>query len=88
MTFQGPGARIDAADLLAHQRRDRAERDSMKLEGTELIPTRGIPISELRALMRPGLIADEDEEQPSERLEALREQMLERARESATDGQG
>jgi hypothetical protein len=88
MTFQGPGARIDAADMLAHQRRNRAERDAMKLEGTELIPTRGIPISELRALMRPGLIADEDEEQPSERLEALREQMLERARESAADGQG
>ena len=55
MTFQGPFARIDASDLLDHQRKARAERDFMEIDGTDLVPTRGIPLGELRALMRPGL---------------------------------
>jgi len=42
MTFQGPFARIEAGDLLAHQRRARAERDFMEIDGTDLVPTRGI----------------------------------------------
>jgi hypothetical protein len=88
MTFQGPMARIDAADMLAHQRRDRAERDSMDIDGTDLVPTRGIEITELRELMQPGLDAGEDDAPPSARLEAMRERMLERARQSAADGEG
>jgi hypothetical protein len=87
MTFQGPMARIDASDMLSHQRRDRAERDFMDIDGTDLVPTRGIAITELRELMQPGL-EPADEVAPSARLEELRERMLERARESAVDGEG
>ncbi|MDT8409859.1 MAG: hypothetical protein RQ741_09705 [Wenzhouxiangellaceae bacterium] len=75
MTFQGPGARIDASDILAHQRRQRAERDFMRLEDATLIPTRGIELGQLRALMQPGLALDDDEKFNSERLEELRERM-------------
>ncbi len=51
MTFQGPMARIDTGDLLAHQRRQRAERDFMEIDGTDLVPTRGIALTDLRRLM-------------------------------------
>jgi len=77
MTFQGPMARIDAGDMLAHQRRARAEREFMRLEGTTLIPTRGIELSELRKLMQPGLETEAAGAQERQRLEQLRERMLE-----------
>lgn len=75
MTFQGPMARIDASDLLAHQRRDRAERDFMRIDGTDLVPTRGIPLTELRQLMRPGLALDRDPGVESEAARDLRERL-------------
>jgi len=67
MTFQGPMARIDASDLLAHQRRARAERDFMELDGTDLLPTRGIPLTELRTLMQPGLNLEQSAESDAAR---------------------
>jgi hypothetical protein len=88
MTFQGPMARIDASDMLAHRRRARAERDFMEIDGSDLLPTRGIEITALRELMQPGLEPDEDEETPSARLEELRDRMLQRARESAAEDDG
>lgn len=77
MTFQGPMARIDASDMLAHQRRDRAERDFMRLEDGTLIPTRGIELTELRRLMQPGLETEAASPRERERLQELRERMLE-----------
>lgn len=77
MTFQGPMARIDASDMLAHQRRERAERDFMRLENRTLIPTRGIELSALRRLMRPGLETGKPDAQERKRLQQLRERMLE-----------
>jgi len=77
MTFQGPMARIDASDMLAHQRRARAEREFMRVEGTTLIPTRGIELSQLRRLMQPGLETEAVSAKERERLEQLRERMLE-----------
>lgn len=77
MTFQGPMARIDASDMLIHQRRERAERDFMRLEDSTLIPTRGIELTDLRRLMQPGLETGEGGAQTRERLEELRERMLE-----------
>lgn len=77
MTFQGPMARIDASDMLIHQRRERAERDFMRLEDSTLIPTRGIELTDLRRLMQPGLESDQPSAQTRERLEKLRERMLE-----------
>ena len=77
MTFQGPMARIDASDMLAHQRRQRAEREFMRLEGDTLIPTRGIALSELRRLMQPGLETETASPQQRERLRQLRKRMLE-----------
>lgn len=77
MTFQGPMARIDASDMLIHQRRNRAERDFMRLEDSTLIPTRGIELTDLRRLMKPGLKAEGGDAATRERLEQLREQMLE-----------
>ena len=77
MTFQGPMARIDASDMLIHQRRERAERDFMRLEDSILIPTRGIELTDLRRLMQPGLETGGDSAQARERLQDLRERMLE-----------
>lgn len=77
MTFQGPMARIDASDMLIHQRRERAERDFMRLEDSTLIPTRGIELTDLRRLMQPGLETGEVGAKARERLEELRERMLE-----------
>jgi len=77
MTFQGPMARIDASDMLIHQRRERAARDFMRLEDSTLIPTRGIELTDLRRLMQPGLETEEISAQARERLEELRERMLE-----------
>lgn len=82
MTFQGPMARIDASDMLAHQRRERAERDFMRLEDSTLIPTRGIELTELRRLMQPGLETEEAGAQERERLRQLRERMLQSGPES------
>ncbi len=65
MVFQGPRSRIDASEMLDHQRRARAERDFMRIEGTDLVPTRGIDLSALRRLMQPGLV-DEDKAPPSQ----------------------
>lgn len=76
MSFQGPMARIDASDLLAHQRRARAERDFMRLEDSVLIPTRGIELTGLRQLMQPGLATGDESAQARERLQALRKRML------------
>lgn len=82
MTFQGPMARIDASDMLIHQRRERAERDFMRLEDSTLIPTRGIELTDLRQLMQSGLETEEASAQSRERLEELRERMLESDAES------
>ena len=82
MTFQGPMARIDASDMLAHQRRERAERDFMRLEDSTLIPTRGIELTDLRRLMQSGLETEQPSAQARERLEELRERMLESDAES------
>lgn len=76
MTFQGPMARIDASDMLAHQRRERAERDFMRLENSTLIPTRGIELSALRRLMQPGLETGKPDAQERKRLQQLRDRML------------
>jgi len=76
MMFIGPGARIDASEMLNHQRRERAERNFMTIDGTDLIPTRGIEISELRRLMQPGLEIAEGSAQERDRVRVLREQML------------
>lgn len=75
MEFQGPGARIDATDMLAHQRRATAERDLMRVDGSELIPTRGIALTELRQLMQPGLDSEDgaDRAREQRRVDALRE---------------
>lgn len=83
MTFQGPMARIDASDMLAHQRRQRAEREFMRLEGTTLIPTRGVELSELRNVMRPGLETETAGAGARGRLRQLRERMLESGDESS-----
>ena len=77
MTFQGPMARIDASDMLIHQRRERAQRDFMRLEDSTLIPTRGIDLTDLRRLMQPGLETEEPGAAARERLQDLRERMLE-----------
>jgi len=86
MTFQGPMARIDASDMLIHQRRERAQRDFMRLEDGTLIPTRGIELTDLRRLMQPGLETEEVGAQTRERLQDLRERMLESRRESGDSG--
>ncbi|MFU8878426.1 MAG: hypothetical protein ACNA7E_09815, partial [Wenzhouxiangellaceae bacterium] len=75
MTLQGPRSRIDASDLLPHQRRELAERDFMRVEDSSLVPTRGIELGDLRQLMRPGL-QDEDAQPDPQRMEELRERML------------
>jgi hypothetical protein len=80
MEFQGPRSRIDASDMLDHQRRARAEREFMRIEGTDLVPTRGIDLSELRRRMQPGLV-DEEQSDTRDRLREMRDQMLEQARE-------
>lgn len=76
MDFQGPRSRIDAGDMLAHQRRDRAEREFMRLDGTYLIPTRGIELTELRRLMQPGLETEEPDARERRRVEQLRRELI------------
>lgn len=76
MTFQGPMARIDASDMLDHQRRDRADRDFMEIDGTSLVPTRGIALTDLRRLMQPGLMTEGANASRRERVDELRERML------------
>ncbi|MGB0514084.1 MAG: hypothetical protein ACPGJE_04490 [Wenzhouxiangellaceae bacterium] len=80
--LQGPGSRIDVSDLLEHQRRARAERDFMRIEGTDLIPTRGINLTALRGLMQSGLREAEADNGRSERMRELRDRMLEQVREN------
>lgn len=86
MTFQGPRARIDAGDMLIHQRRERAEREHMRLEDSTLIPTLGIELTDLRRLMQPGLETEEASAKERERLQQLRERMLESRSESGDSG--
>lgn len=88
MTFQGPMARIDASDMLVHQRRERAERDFMRLEDSMLIPTRGIELTDLRRLMQSGLETEQGSAQSRERLRQLRERMLELDGESESGESG
>jgi len=80
--LQGPGSRIDASDMLEHQRRARAERDFLRIEGTDLIPTRGISLTDLRGLMQSGLREPEADNGRQQRLREMRDQMLEQAREN------
>lgn len=79
MEFQGPSARIDGSELLEHQRRARAERDFLRIEGTDLIPTRGIELSSLRRLIQPGLAEPNPPDTRDHRREP-RDRMLEDAR--------
>ena len=74
MQFQGPLSRIDGSEMVAHQRRQLAEEEGLRIEGTDLIRTRGIELSELRQLMRPGLIDTDGQtaRDQSRRIEALR----------------
>lgn len=74
LDFQGPGSRINASDMLSHQRRATAERDLMRVDGSELMPTRGIPLTDLRRLMQPGLDVENDASRAREqrRVDALR----------------
>ena len=74
MQFQGPLSRIDGSDMVAHQRRERAAAEDLRIEGTDLIRTRGIELSELRQLMQAGLIDPEGQSarDQSQRIEALR----------------
>lgn len=59
MVFQGPRARIDASDLLVHQRAARAEAEFMRVDGSDLLPTRGIELGDFRRLISPGLVDEE-----------------------------
>ncbi|NKI35906.1 hypothetical protein HFP89_12110 [Wenzhouxiangella sp. XN79A] len=70
MSFQGPRSRIDASDLLAHQREARAESQSMRVDGTDLVPTRGIELGAFRALIRDGLVDEDGALQARERRRA------------------
>jgi len=88
MAFQGPMARIDASDMLAHQRRQRAAREFMRLEGNTLIPTRGIELTDLRQLMQPGLEREETGAQDTARLRELRERIMESRDESGEPEDG
>lgn len=89
MTFQGPRSRIDASDMLAHQRRARAEAQFMRVDGTALLPTRGIPLSDFRQLMRDGLISEDGAMRAREqRRAATLRQALDEANRAREDGGG
>lgn len=85
MRFQGPRSAIDASDLLAHQRRDRAERDFMRVEGETLVPTRGIELGRLRELMQPGLVPADGADSRS--LENLKQRLREAVEDSSPQQQ-
>ncbi|MEM1081856.1 MAG: hypothetical protein AAGH65_09775 [Pseudomonadota bacterium] len=71
MQFQGPSARIDGSQMVNHLRIARAEAEGLRIEGTDLVYTQGIALSDLRELMRPGLF-----NQPSDqrrRIEAIQD---------------
>jgi hypothetical protein len=70
MRFQGPSARIDASEQLAHQREARAETEFMRVEGTDLLPTRGIELTAFRQLIRDGLVNENGALQARERRRA------------------
>ncbi|MEM7054766.1 MAG: hypothetical protein AAF446_09490 [Pseudomonadota bacterium] len=74
MVLTGPSSRIDGSQMLAHQRRELAEAEQLRIEGTNLIRTRGIELSELRTLMSAGLRASDEqaERDQQRRIEALR----------------
>lgn len=74
MEFQGPLSRIDGSQMIAHQRRQMAEEEDLRIEGTDLIRTRGIELSDLRQLMQPGLVNQDGQltNDQSDRVEALR----------------
>jgi len=80
MRLQGPQAVIDASDLLPHQRLRRAEQEFMQVDGTNLIPTRGIELGRIRELMQPGLRPD-----PEHQSESMR-RLKQRLREAVEDG--
>lgn len=88
MRFQGPRSRIDASDMLAHQRQARADEQFMRVSGTDLMPTRGIPLSDFRRLMAPGLLDDDGKLRAREQRRAatLRQALDEANR--AKDGGG
>ncbi|MBY6205250.1 hypothetical protein [Halomonas denitrificans] len=89
MSFQGPRSRIDASDMLAHQRRARAEAQFMRVEGTALLPTRGIPLSDFRRLMRDGLVNEDGAMRAREqRRAATLRQALDEANRADADGGG
>lgn len=70
MDFQGPRARIDASELLAHQREARAEAEFMRIEGSFLLPTRGIELGAFRQLIREGLVTEDGALQAREQRRA------------------
>ncbi len=89
MQFQGPRSRIDASDLLAHQRRARAEAQFMRVDGTALLPTRGIALSDFRQLMRDGLVTEDGAMRAREqRRAATLRQALDEANRADADGGG
>ena len=86
MDFQGPRSRIDASEMLSHQREARAEAQFMRIDGTDLLPTRGIELGEFRALIRDGLV---DEDGALQAREQRRAATLRQALEEADrDGEG
>ncbi len=70
MDFQGPRSRIDASEMLAHQREARAEAQFLRVDGTDLMPTRGIELGEFRALISDGLVNEDGALQARERRRA------------------
>ena len=89
MSFQGPRARIDASDMLAHQRQARAEVEFLRVDGTDLMPTRGIPLSDFRRLMNAGLVNDDGAMRAREqRRAATLRQALDEANRADRDGGG
>lgn len=71
LTFQGPLARIDASDDTRTARARRAERDSMRIDGTDLYYTRGILLGDFRRLMGDGLeLEDRSRPRRADLLEA------------------
>lgn len=89
MRFQGPSARIDASDMLAHQREARADTQFLRVDGTDLMPTRGIPLSAFRRLMTPGLMNDDGRLRAREqRRAATLRQALDEANRAREDGGG
>ena len=70
--FQGPLSRIDASDETRTAREAMAERNYMRIDGTDLYYTRGILLGDFRRLMAAGLTADADD-----RVERRKQRILE-----------